>query len=348
MVTHRDVDRVGGATFGHVTGDAVGGVCGVVLSGQLTGVAGTAGFGIAGGSAVAAMWVVAGGAGEGFGVGSIAGGLEETVGRGGEFEFVVVARVRSVVEVESVVREGFAGAVRRDIAVIADDLARERKIRGFEVALEADFDAASGGEAGRIDDGLARGVGRVVTAGAVATLAVDAHRLTSSAGLRDGVVAKEALGIHFAGEAGMLGSLEAWGHRPRASFFRVPRNREFDEVAEGVTAEVAAGVFAGTEAEFQGLFKDVDGLAFGALLVAAEGGPIAGEYLAGGGVTVFEFWYRGGRSVGIRHAGFAPLRGNLCVAGGADFGIDVGLRHRETGRKEEKRGESDSPLVSSE
>ena len=253
-----------------------------------------------------------------------------------------------MIEVESVVREGFAGAVRRDIAVIADDLARERKIRGFEVALEADFDAASGGEAGRIDDGLARGVGRVVTAGAVATLAVDAHRLTSSAGLRDGVVAKEALGIHFAGEAGMLGSLEAWGHRPRASFFRVPRNREFDEVAEGVAAEVAAGVFAGTEAEFQGLFKDVDGLAFGTLLVAAEGGPIAGEYLAGRGVTVFEFWNRGGRSVGIRHAGFAPLRGNLCVAGGADFGIDVGLRHRETGRKEEKRGESDSPLVSSE
>ena len=121
------------------------------------------------------MRIVAGGAGEGFGIRPVAGGFEETVGGGGELELVVIARVGFVVEVEGVVGERFAGAVREDVAVVAEDLAGEREVGGFEVALEADLNTAGWREAGGVDDGGSGGVGGVVAAGAVATLAIDAY-----------------------------------------------------------------------------------------------------------------------------------------------------------------------------
>ena len=77
------------------------------------GVTGAAGFGIGVGTL---MGIVAGEAGELSLRFEVAGGLEETVGRGDHFEFVAEGRLVCVIEVEHVVGEGLFGAVGEDSA----------------------------------------------------------------------------------------------------------------------------------------------------------------------------------------------------------------------------------------
>jgi hypothetical protein len=155
-----------------------------------------------------------------------------------------------VVEVEHVVFEGFARTVGKDSPAWQFEEAGKRVLGGFEVALQADLIPAARGKPGWIGDGSADlGEGllcacgfHVSVAGAVASLAVDAVgkfrwpaccvviAVCSSGNLRVGVVAKHAAVGDLAAEAGVLGGVVGGAHLPMALLFRVPGERQFDQI----------------------------------------------------------------------------------------------------------------------
>jgi hypothetical protein len=113
-----------------------------------------------------------------------AGGLPETIRLADDFEFVVVARVRGVIEVLNVIAQRLTRMIRKNAAVELHDAARQFGAGGFEMALHAYVHLQIGREARRVNNGAAnivRGPALphsfgVRGAGTVTALAVDAVR----------------------------------------------------------------------------------------------------------------------------------------------------------------------------
>ena len=154
MVGHDDVHGIIGAALGHVTRQAilrrlVGG-----------GVATLANFDIAPGGGFARVLdvgIVASGARQRLIALQETGGFHEPVGGSGDFELVILAGVRGVVEVQNIVLEGLAGAIGKHGAAVAAQRIRKAAAGGFQMALQAQFEPPFGGEPRRVDDGGAHG-----------------------------------------------------------------------------------------------------------------------------------------------------------------------------------------------
>jgi hypothetical protein len=180
-----------------------------------------------------------------------AGGLAQSIALMSDLEFVIVSRPGSVVKKQLVVGQQLSGTIRKHASVESSQRIWQLRAGGLKVTLQANVHLALSVELARIYYGIAdlRKIAArldrfdMIATRAVASLAVnafrDAPRKTRFAAdpvgprcdFRIPGVAEHALVQDLATEAGVVGSVVAWIHRPIAALFRVPGQRQLEDPA---------------------------------------------------------------------------------------------------------------------
>jgi hypothetical protein len=188
------------------------------------------------------MRVVAGGASQLTGRLLKAGGLAQSIALMSDLEFVIVSRPGSVVKKQLVVSQQLSGTIRKHASVESSHRIWQLRAGGLKVTLQANVHLALSVELARIYYGLAdlRKIAArldrfdMIATRAVASLAVNAFRdaprksrfaadpVGPRCDFRIPGVAEHALVQDLATEAGVVGVVVAWIHRPMAALFRVP------------------------------------------------------------------------------------------------------------------------------
>src|SRR5580658_7499500 len=182
----------------------------------------------------------------------------------------------------------------------------------------------------------------MLRAGSMAPLAIDPFRQRSRVdGLRErlvmslrdlriSVVTEHAIVAYWATEAVMVGTVVARIHRPVASFFRVPTERQLGQRTAGGPMQVRARMVAGSHDEVDLLFHHIHRFAREIHLVAAlivfaiapEHGEITVRWL----VVIGAFYHvhrRRQERKRSRHARLAVSFRYLAMAAGANPGRDI-------------------------
>src|SRR3546814_539745 len=156
-------------------------------------------------------------------------------------ELIIMARSWSLVEMKRVGRQRLPGAVRERPPIQSKNRVRQPKAGGFQMALHAPFELRFHRQLRRVQnrfpnrsDVAAFRRFNMVAARAVASLAVNAFRdapretrftadpVGSRCDFRIPAMTEYALVHDLAPEAGVVGVVVAWIHRPMAALFRVP------------------------------------------------------------------------------------------------------------------------------
>jgi hypothetical protein len=207
---------------------------------------------------------------------------------GRDLKFVIASKPRGVIEMNSIFPQRLARTEGKRAAVPANDGVGQPRTGGFQVALHADVELQLRRQSGRIHDGgperfivAAPCGGHVRIAGPMAAPAIDPLRevarkdriaakpVRTFRNRRISGVARDALVRDFAAEVLVVGVVVAGVHRPTATAFGIPSQRQFIETAVGGLVEECAGVIAGTYHEVDLALEDVDLLAGGPDLVAS-------------------------------------------------------------------------------